>query len=441
MEIVRKLFSPSTSPVLPKRSLDEPTESRSETTDGPVAVAAPVSAPTTFSPVQDAGTKAQQKKSLKAALLGYGADKTFCWFSYLNTPHFEKGKWGNFELAKDFMKYVQTTHPPSIEVEWQTEWQVLSSTLGPHEVLYREGSFECPVISGARTGTHSFAHILPPQCHVAHIRWIMPVSAFEKRVINKRITYIPSSSFFSTGVTVLLSATGQEGYQWRTDNVAVPLARESQVGTVILENPFYGKRRATYAESSGRIYSVSDLLAMGLTGIQEAKALLTWLHETGFKHLCVSGMSMGAILSLLTAVQIPLEVGVAAFLPAHSVAHAWTHGVLSSVICWDALMKDRKLTLEQAKELFYGILDETDIRRYPLPKAVEAAILVAAIDDAYTPADSAKIVHEHWVGSEMRYIPGGHVSAFVWYTADFRRAICDSLSKVKDLVENSVELN
>ena len=36
----------------------------------------------------------------------------------------------------------------------------------------------------------------------------------------------------------------------------------------------------------------------------------------------------------------------------------------------------------------------------------------------------------HWPGSELRWVPGGHVSAFVLQQPAFRRAITDSLERV-----------
>ena len=42
---------------------------------------------------------------------------------------------------------------------------------------------------------------------------------------------------------------------------------------------------------------------------------------------------------------------------------------------------------------------------------------------------------EHWPGSEVRWVKGGHVSAFLLQQNAFRRAISDSISRLDDCPE------
>jgi hypothetical protein len=72
----------------------------------------------------------------------------------------------------------------------------------------------------------------------------------------------------------------------------------------------------------------------------------------------------------------------------------------------------------------------TDTTRYPLPQRPDAAVLVAAVDDAYAPPHDVAVLHRHWVGSEMRTVSGGHVSAFLLHQEAFRRAIADSVARL-----------
>jgi len=48
----------------------------------------------------------------------------------------------------------------------------------------------------------------------------------------------------------------------------------------------------------------------------------------------------------------------------------------------------------------------------------------------YTASSMCRIVQaRHWPGSELRWVPGGHVTAFVLQRPAFRRAIADSLER------------
>lgn len=62
------------------------------------------------------------------------------------------------------------------------------------------------------------------------------------------------------------------------------------------------------------------------------------------------------------------------------------------------------------------------------PKRPDAAVFVAAKDDAYASADSTEEIHRYWQGSEIRWLPGGHVSSYIFRMNAFCGAIKDSLA-------------
>lgn len=64
------------------------------------------------------------------------------------------------------------------------------------------------------------------------------------------------------------------------------------------------------------------------------------------------------------------------------------------------------------------------------PQRPDAAVLVGATDDAYVSPGSLLELHAHWPGSEVRFVPGGHVSAFLLHQRQFRAAISDSLARL-----------
>lgn len=64
------------------------------------------------------------------------------------------------------------------------------------------------------------------------------------------------------------------------------------------------------------------------------------------------------------------------------------------------------------------------------PRRPDAAVMVAARDDAYVSVESVEAVHRYWAGSEMRMVPGGHVSGFLMQQPAFRKAVADSLKRL-----------
>lgn len=72
----------------------------------------------------------------------------------------------------------------------------------------------------------------------------------------------------------------------------------------------------------------------------------------------------------------------------------------------------------------------TDASRFPCPRRPDAAVLVAATEDAYVSPQSVLEMHKHLPGSEIRWVPGGHVSSFLLHQPTFRAAIKDSIAKL-----------
>lgn len=64
------------------------------------------------------------------------------------------------------------------------------------------------------------------------------------------------------------------------------------------------------------------------------------------------------------------------------------------------------------------------------PQWPRAAIIVGAREDQYVLPSSVQELAEHWAGSEVRWVSGGHVTAFVLQQPAFRQAICDSLARL-----------
>jgi len=232
---------------------------------------------------------------------------------------------------------------------------------------------------------------------------------------------------------VHLAGTGDHGFERRL-RLGAPLLKQN-IATMVLESPFYGKRRPPL-QSGSRLLCVSDLLLLGRATIEEARTLLYWMqNEIGFNKLGVCGLSMGGVHAAMVGSLHPTPVAILPFLTPHSAAVAFCEGILQHGTAWEVLMRDKLLsgsmTREQVVERMRTVLALTDVTRFPLPKNPSAVIFVAATDDGYVPDHSALKLQKAWPGSEVRWVRGGHVSSYLLHNKTFQTAIRDGLDRLE----------
>lgn len=86
---------------------------------------------------------------------------------------------------------------------------------------------------------------------------------------------------------------------------------------------------------------------------------------------------------------------------------------------------------QQAVEFMRGIMDEfTHIANYSRPVDSSCIVIVTAKEDAYVPREGCTDLSQLWPGSELRYVPTGHVGAYVLHHQMFRRAVKDAFDKL-----------
>ena len=306
-------------------------------------------------------------------------------------------------------------------------------------VSVRRGSFASPATELDAT----VRAVLPAPSHRAHFELVLP----------------PGDCARCCPVVLHLAASGEEGFAQRRERLALPLARQHGVGSLILENAMYGARAprgpgGSAAPGSGfampptaalpgrasgasTMPTVAELLAMGMCTVAESVALLGWLRERGHDRLCVSGLSMGGeMATLVAACAQDHPVACAAFLPSHSTAAVFCEGVMAGSCDYAALSR-----LSPAQGFGTAapddlgcvganrqILQITDIRSLPPPRCPAACVLVAAEDDGYIPPYSPRLIRAHWAGSELRWVSGGHCSAFLQQQPAFLQALVDALA-------------
>jgi len=311
-----------------------------------------------------------------------------------NRRLFFREGWG--ELARIREIHRAGDHPGSprpVEIRWEDAME--NGTM-----VLRRGIFASPYTDLP----------LPPESRMACFELIMPRGGCK-----------------STPVCVHFAATGDEGFDRRRRVLALPLLRHG-IGSLILENPYYGRRRPP-GQHRKMLNRFSDLWAMGGAAVEEGRSLMQWLRREGYRRLGVCGISMGGSMAARVAILENEPVAMIGCVTAHSASAVFTDGILKHSLDWGVL--NRELDgREPAAALMRELLDLTDLRRSPPPRRPEAAFLVAARRDAYIPPASAAMLHAHWSGSTMRWLDTGHVGAFLFHQGDFLAAIREAFDRL-----------
>jgi len=266
-------------------------------------------------------------------------------------------------------------------------------------------------------------------------------------------------------VVLQFAGTGDH-YFWRRRNLmALPLAKENGVGSIILENPYYGTRKPRDQLRSS-LHHVSDLFLMGACIIMESQVLLRWAEDQGWGPLCCHGISMGGHMASLAASAWPKPIALVPCLSWTSGSVTFCQGVMSRAINWRELNKqyvdrrdfwtevwdmvhspefdENKIHLraneignngpkeKEALHFMRGLMDEcTHLGNFSAPVDPDLVELVVAEYDAYQPRRGVIPLHQVWGGCrEPRVISEGHIRSYLFHQHVFRSAIIDSLERM-----------
>lgn len=222
---------------------------------------------------------------------------------------------------------------------------------------------------------------LPASSRVAHVRWYVP-----PRV---------------RGAYVHLASTGDEGWARRAPVVERALAHG--LAAMVLENPYYGRRRSSGQRSSD-LNTVSEQLAMNAATVEEARALLSWLARAFGRDIGVTGFSMGGSVAALTATTWHEPLAVVAAATGHAAETVFCDGALSRFVDFSIVDRARLRTL----------LSRGAFEQLPAPPGGSRCALVAAHDDGYVPRWSVRRLADDWsrrgVHVDVEWVPGGHAT-------------------------------
>ncbi|EHA97697.1 hypothetical protein GW7_10902 [Heterocephalus glaber] len=99
---------------------------------------------------------------------------------------------------------------------------------------------------------------------------------------------------------------------------------------------------------------------------------------------------------------------------------------------YQVLSKEQRRNSLQKESLIFmkGVMDEcTHVANFSVPVDPSLIIVVQAKEDAYIPRTGVRSLQEIWPGCEIRYLEGGHISAYLFKQGLFRQAIYDAFER------------
>lgn len=307
-----------------------------------------------------------------------------------------KGGFGDEAQIERVVGEVANYHPARSDEPFEMKWH--SAAIEKEGLSVRRGWFDSPL-----------SDELPEESKRACVEVVTPIGKEDPPTV------------------VVLAATNEEGFsrRWR---LCAPLFKAG-VSAVFLENPMYGARKPRL-QNGPFVRTVADQLAMNLATVDECRALAAWLNRQGRSRVCVTGFSQGGMMAAFAAVTTTrFPIGVVPCAAGLSATPIFTKGALATAFDWRTLAKEKGGLLE-AKRAFEHALAPVTLASYPPIARPDLAILVAARHDGFIPLREVVALHRHWKGSELRWVPAGHVTSVVLHVSGHRKAIADVLARM-----------
>jgi hypothetical protein len=215
-------------------------------------------------------------------------------------------------------------------------------------------------------------------------------------------------------VCVLLAANGEQGYSQR-QRAYIGLVPRG-LGLLLLENPWYGRRRPA-GQSGSVLRTVGEQFRMSHAAVEEAVVLLSWLRRRGQRAVGVSGYSMGGAAAACAAIRCDFPV-IAIPMAMGARTAASVERFLGRQIRWSSLGDP-----DHARRRMVELMELLDLTSFRAPTDPSRAHLVGFTDDGWVDRDNVRTLHRHWPGSRLSWLEGGHVSGMLFRTEVLREIV------------------
>ncbi|KAL6731551.1 hypothetical protein Aduo_002403 [Ancylostoma duodenale] len=269
--------------------------------------------------------------------------------------------------------------------------------------------------------------------------------------------YLPAMQ--RKGVCIHLAGTGDHSYIRRELGFARGLL-EDGIGSILLQNPFYGERKPP-SQFRSSLENVSDLFVMGAALISECNYLIDWAKSEGYGPMALSGVSMGGFMASLAASNVCEPVVVVPCMSWTTAGPAFTEGALRQAINYERLQQEvedksyldklrsipnqnwiadmydrnKRNGLGLAYNMMCILMDEfTCLLNYPVPLDTSLCTAVVAEHDAYVlRSHGAPDFRQVWPGMRVLEMDRkGHVTGYLQGHQVFRNTIAQLIHRLEE---------
>ncbi|CAF4188523.1 unnamed protein product, partial [Rotaria sordida] len=238
----------------------------------------------------------------------------------------------------------------------------------------------------------------------------------------------------SIPIGICYAGTGDHGFSRRRLFTAVPLINQYPIGSILLENSYYGLRKPPDQSRSSLLY-VTNLYIMGEVLVLETLMLLHWCQKMKLTSAILHGFSLGGHMASLAFTKWPDP-------PSRQFYKNKASQTFYDYLRERNRSKDsNKIVLNLIKDMMRLLIDEF-ISLYNYSRSVQPnisdAMFIACTHDGYVLRDGIPHMNDVWLGIHMRYTPHGHVSAFLFNQSGFHHAA--AAAKMSQRQEPNVKL-
>jgi hypothetical protein len=208
---------------------------------------------------------------------------------------------------------------------------------------------------------------------------------------------------------------------------ALSLAKKG-IGTVLIEGPFRGCRRPAY-QRSANLAKLSDFFLLCGSAIEEARSLLQWLYNEGYRTLGITGISKGGYIASVAGIHSPMPLAITTLVAPHSGVPVFLDGLTRDICNWKKMQTTCGDVSVRDKLRHFFV--QTGLDNTAAPGSDKHMIAIGAVNDRFVPRSSYDTMIRHWKNVEFRWRRGGHVSSIL-DRKYFVHAIYDAMTAVAE---------
>mmetsp|Transcript_63 Transcript_63/g.47 ORF Transcript_63/g.47 Transcript_63/m.47 type:complete len:345 (+) Transcript_63:280-1314(+) len=292
--------------------------------------------------------------------------------------------YGDMEKVEECRRFVaQGTKsiPPIEELVEDEEWA--ANFDGSSDSIHKRYHFKSPIIEFVGE---------EEQCKTGWVEIVSPKTGNEK------------------GVVVLTAMTGDAGFSYRRDKLAIPLAKAGYVSLLPI-SPFMGKRKPEN-QFKTRCATVSDYVLHSFGSTFEGTKLVEWARKTyPGKPIGVSGVSVGGTFSIMSGMFDIGDLAIIAYIPGNSASAILNFPFDATKI--GSKKKLRETLAQNTLNIFAETVDEVtkNNERRVVAKVINARQdVICPLRDVPSIKEAIENINGN-VSVELKTIPGGHIQS------------------------------